>query len=129
MSRRKVPTSRNVIAAEESASRSGSIHSTRTFVEESFHVHEDVREGGQLLAVLEQLRQVVGDALSGRVVVVRHDSEVRRRLNVDGLSRRGPLLWSASKKCEARARVVCRVAESRARVRPIAPVRGHGRTI
>lgn len=48
-------------------------------------MHEDVREGGELLAVLEQLRQVVGDALSGRVVVVRHDSEVRRRLNVDGV--------------------------------------------
>lgn len=42
----------------------------RTFVEQAFHVHEDIGEGGELLAVLEQLRQVVGDALSrGRGVV------------------------------------------------------------
>ena len=35
-----------------------------TVIKESLQVNEDVGEGGQLLLVLEELGQVVGDALS-----------------------------------------------------------------
>lgn len=52
-----------------------------TFVDEPLDVHEHVRERRDLLAVLEQLRQVVGDAL--RVDRVHfchfHRETVRRR--------------------------------------------------
>lgn len=43
-----------------------------TVVKKSFDVEEDVGEGGQLLLVLEELRQVIGDALSVVVGRVAH---------------------------------------------------------
>ena len=43
-----------------------------TVIKKSLDVDEDVREGGQLLLVLKELRQVVGDALSVVVGRVAH---------------------------------------------------------
>ena len=43
-----------------------------TVIKKSLDVDEDVGEGGQLLRVLKELRQVVGDALSVVVGRVAH---------------------------------------------------------
>lgn len=43
-----------------------------TVIKKTFDVEEDVGKGGQLLLVLQQLRQVVGDALSVVVHCVAH---------------------------------------------------------
>jgi ribosomal protein L2 len=43
-----------------------------TVIKKTFNVEEDVGKGGQLLLVLQQLRQVVGDALSVVVHCVAH---------------------------------------------------------
>ena len=43
-----------------------------TVIKKSLDVDEDVGEGGQLLLVLKELRQVVGDALSVVVGRVAH---------------------------------------------------------
>lgn len=43
-----------------------------TFVDEPLDVHEHVRERGDLLAVFEQLRQIVGDTLRVDRVHFRH---------------------------------------------------------
>ena len=51
-----------------------------TVVQQPLHVQEDVGEGGQLLLVLEQLREVVGDALRVAHVVVVVEAAVARLL-------------------------------------------------
>ena len=50
----------------------GLASSQLTFVEESLHVDEDIGESGELLFVLQQLGQVVGDGLCVVVVDVAH---------------------------------------------------------
>lgn len=54
-----------------------------TFVQQALDVREDIGEGGQLLAVLEQLGQIVGDALCALLLLLRGEVGHLGHLNLD----------------------------------------------